>query len=101
MVNRGSPLVWVLIIAAIVLIPAVFMYLATTFLFAFSGGQYRMVAVVNLGALAVIALGVASAALGWRLRGAPFAAVAAGAATAIGWAAAVGVEWGLSFWLGA
>jgi hypothetical protein len=101
MVNGGSPLVWILLIAVIVLIPATFMYLATTFLFAFSGGQYRMVAVVNLGAIAVIALGGASAALGWRLRGAPFAALTAGAATAIGWAAAVGVEWLLSFRLGA
>ena len=55
-------------IAGIVLGVAAVGYLVTTCLFAFSGGQYRMVAVVNLGALAVISLGVLVAALMWMVR---------------------------------
>src|SRR2546421_2926829 len=52
-------------VTGIVLGVAAVGYLVTTFLFAFSGGQYRMVAVVNLGAVAVISLGVLVAAGGW------------------------------------
>jgi hypothetical protein len=94
------PLV-ILAIAAIVLGAAAGGYLVTTFLFAFSGGQNRMVVVVNLGALIVVALDILVAAATWILRSPADAikwtAIAAGA----GWAAALIAEWVLSFWLGA
>jgi hypothetical protein len=47
-------LLWAVLIGSMVLVAAAFGYLVTTFLFAFSGGQYRMVTVVNTGALAVV-----------------------------------------------
>ena len=104
--NRPGPaappaFVWVLVLAAIVLPAAGFGYLVTTFLFAFSGGQYRMVAVVNAGAAAVLALDVLVAALAWLLRS-PVAAVKWTAiTTGAGWVVAVIAEWLLSFSLGA
>ena len=94
-------IVTVVVIAAIVLVAAAIGYGVSTFLFAFSGGQYRMVTVVNVGALIVIALGALVAAVTWRLRS-PGAAVAPTAiATGAGWAAALIAEWIISFWLGA
>ncbi len=76
-------------------------YLLTTFLFAFSGGQSRMVAVVNTGALVVIGLGALAAAVTWRLPS-PTAAIKWSAiATGVGWVAAVIAEWLISFQLGA
>ena len=101
MVNRGPAVLWTLLIAAIIGVPGAFMYVATSFLFAFSGGQYRMAAIVNAGAIAVVALGAVTTVVGWRIRGAPFATQSAGIATAVGWFAAVVTEWLLSFWLGA
>lgn len=77
------------------------MYLITTFLFAFSGGQYRMVAVVGYGALAVIVATLLVAAGVWRLRSMAAAVKWAAITTAAGWAIAVMVEWILSFVLGA
>jgi len=92
--------IWIVAIAAIVLPAAGFGYLVTTFLFAFSGGQSRMVAVVNDGALAVIGLGVLVAVVTWRLRS-PVAAIKSTAiATGAGWVAAVIAEWLISFRLG-
>ena len=89
------------VIAAIVLPVSVVGYLVTTFLFAFSGGQYRMVAVVNGGALAVVLLCAIVAAVTWWRRS-PLAAVGwSAAATGLGWTAAVVVEWLVSFQLGA
>jgi hypothetical protein len=82
-------------------VSAVVMYGVTTFLFAFSGGQYRMVTVVNVGALAVIAAGVLSALLAWTLRSRDVALKAAALATGAGWVAATFIEWLLSFSLGA
>ena len=61
--TRTSAPLGMVAIAVIVLGVAAVGYLVTTFLFAFSGGQYRMVAVVNLGAVAVISLGVLVAAV--------------------------------------
>ena len=88
-------------IAAIVLGAGAAGYLVTTFLFAFSGGQNRMVAVVNLGALTVVGLDILVAAATWILRSAAvsikWTAMAAGGS----WAAALIVEFVLSFWLGA
>src|SRR5262245_12151950 len=98
---RTSSVISIIAIAAIAIISAGFMYLVTTFLFAFSGGQYRMVQVVNYGALAVVTLVVLAAAVTWRLRSASAAIKAAGVATAVGWIAAVIIAWLLSFWLGA
>src|SRR5438552_1456459 len=56
---------------AVVLLVAVsagVMYLITSFLFAFSGGQYRMVPVVGYGALAVIGAALSIASVEWRVR---------------------------------
>ncbi len=78
------------------------MFLVTTFLFAFSGGQYRMVPVVQYGALTAIgASAIAAAAAGWRLRSGYAATIATAIATGVAWMAAVLVEFGLSFFLGA
>jgi hypothetical protein len=87
--------------AAIVLVAGAVGYLVATFLFAFSGGQYRMVAVVNAATLIVIALSALIAAVVW-LRRSPGAAVGAAAiATGAGWAVALVVVWLISFSLGA
>ena len=87
---------------ALVIVPAaVFMFLVTTFLFNFSGGQYRMGPVVNYGALAAIAATVLAAAVAWRLRPPNRAIKYTAIATGTLWLAAVLVEWGFSFALGA
>jgi hypothetical protein len=51
--NRTTPILWILI-AGILAVVTFIGYIVTTFLFAFSGGQYRMVLVVNVGAAAVV-----------------------------------------------
>ena len=101
MVNPTPAFIWVIVIAITIAIPAVVMYRVTTFLFAFSGGQYRMVAVVNYAALAMIAITLLAAAIAWRARSAAVAAVTAAAVTLGGWVATVVTEWVLSFSLGA
>jgi hypothetical protein len=88
-------------VAAIVLPAAAVGYLVTTFLFAFSGGQNRMVAVVNLGCVVVIGLGVVLAAIAWRLRSPVDAIKWSAIATGAGWFAVVIAEWLISFRLGA
>ena len=98
---KTSGLLTTVAIATIVLLAAGVGYLLTTFLFAFSGGQYRMVAVVNLGALSVIGLDVLVAAVTWRLRSRAAAIRWTATATGVGWVAAVIAEWVISFWLGA
>ena len=99
--SRTPPALWVLGITATIAASAGFMYLVTTFLFAFSGGQYRMVAVVNSGAIAMLVLPTVVAAVAWRLRSAAFAAIAVGVACGAGWVATAVIEWLLSFSLGA
>lgn len=99
--RRGSSLPWVGAIAAIVLPAAGVGYLVTTFLFAFSGGQYRMVSVVNLGVLVVAGLCVLVAAVTWRLKSRSAALAATIIATLAGWFAALVAEWIISFSLGA
>jgi len=94
-------LVALLAIGAIVAIAGGFGYVVTTFLFAFSGGQYRMVGVVNIFALGVIAVGLLAAVAGWWLRSRWAAITSAGIATGIGWAVALIAEWLVSFQLGA
>jgi hypothetical protein len=93
--------IWVIVIAVTIAVPAGLMYLVTTFLFAFSGGQYRMVAVVNDAALAMIAIPIVAAAIAWRVRSGAAAAVTAAAVTLGGWVATAVAEWVVSFWLGA
>lgn len=88
-------------IAAIVLPAAGAGFLVTTFLFAFSGGQSRMVAIVNLGPLAVIGLSILVAAVTWRLRSAAAAIKWTAIASGVGWLAAIVSEWLLSFKFGA
>lgn len=87
-------------IAAIELPAAGVGYLVTTFLFAFSAGQYRMVTVVNIGALVVLGVGVVTAAIAWRRRPPTTVLRWSAIATAVGWSAAVFVEWSISFLLG-
>jgi hypothetical protein len=84
-----------------VLLSGAFMYLVTTFLFGFSGGQYRMGPVVEFGALAVIATPLLTAAITWRIRTPTIAAITAGIATAVAWVLAILVEWRISYVLGA
>jgi hypothetical protein len=87
-------------IAIVVLAAGAIGYLATTFLFAFSGGQYRMVAVVNLGAVLVLVSSFAVAAVSWMLRSPTDALKWTLIATAIGWGTAIAIEFVLSFSLG-
>jgi len=86
---------------AVILVVGVVGYIVTTFLFAFSGGQYRMVNVVNVGALAVIGVGALAAALALWKRSSATAIKWAAIATGIGWVIALLAEWLLSFALGA
>ena len=87
--------------AAIVLLAGAVGYVITTFLFAFSGGQYRMVAVVNAATLIVIGLSALVAVIVWKQRSSGAAIGAAAIATGVGWGTALVTEWGISFWLGA
>jgi hypothetical protein len=77
------------------------MYLVTTFLFHFSGGQYRMGPVVDYSALAVIAGTLLLTAIVWRVRSPAAALKCAAIATPAAWVVAIVVEWGFSFALGA
>lgn len=73
-----------------------FMWLVTTFLFHFSGGQVKMGPVVDYGALVVIALTALLTVITWMVRS-PAAALKVGAsATAVAWVVAVVVEWAFS-----
>lgn len=87
-------------IAAVVLAVGAFGYLVTTFLFAFSGGQARMVAVVNLVALAVVVSSFVVAAAVWVLRSPMHALQWTAIATVILWFVALVIEFVLSFSLG-
>jgi hypothetical protein len=98
---RTSPLLAVVAIALIVLSTAGVGYLVTTFLFAFSGGQYRMVAVVNSGAPIVVGLGVLVAIGMWLIKSPGAAIKWTAIATGVGWVAAVIAEWLISYKLGA
>lgn len=87
-------------IAVVVLAAGAFGYLLTTFLFAFSGSQFRMVAVVNLVAVAVVVSSFVLAAFTWILRSPMRALQWAAIGTGIGWLAAIAIEFVLSFSLG-
>jgi len=87
-------------IAAVVLAAGAFGYLVTTFLFAFSGGQSRMVGVVNLVAVSVVVSSLVVAAIVWVLRSPMHAFQWTAIATVIGWFAAIAIEFVLSFSLG-
>lgn len=101
MKNQLVPAIGAAATAFVVVMCAGAMFLVTTFLFAFSGGQVRMVPVVGYGALAVIALTLVVAAAVWKIRSGTAAAQAAAIVTVAGWATAVLVEWLISFMLGA
>jgi arginine exporter protein ArgO len=91
----------VLSIALIVGLVAPVMYLVTTFLFHFSGGQYRMGAVVDYGALAVVVGTLVLAVIVWKVRSPATALKWTAIATPVAWVVAIVVEWGFSFALGA
>ena len=80
----------------------VLMYGITTFLFAFSSGQYRMVPVVNAGFLIVmfsgLIVGIVPLVQGWPVGRIMVAMLSA---AALSWLVAVIVYWRLSFQLGA
>ena len=86
----------VVAIGALVLIIGLgggFMWLVTTFLFHFSGGQVKMGPVVDYGALLVIALTILVAIAAWILRSPVAAVKLAGVTAAVAWVVAVLVEW--------
>ncbi len=87
-------------IVLLVAVCAAVMYLITSFLFAFSGGQYRMVPVVGYGALTVIAATLLTTIVVWRLRSLAAAVKWAAIATALGWTLAIVVEGIVSIGLG-
>ena len=96
----ASALAMAIAIAVVVLAAAAFGYLVTTFLFAFSGSQFRMVPVVNLVALAVVVSSLVVAAVAWLLRSPMDALKWTLIATGVGWVAAIAIEFVLSFSLG-
>jgi len=100
-VLAATRLIWIFAVLGVVVPAAALGWLVTTFLFAFSGGQARMVPVVGYGAAAMIAVPLAAAAVAWRVRSPLAAFVAALAATGGGWIVTVLVEWLLSYRLGA
>ena len=97
----GVKVVIALLIGFVIAIISGVMYEVTIFLFYFSGGQSRMGPVVNYGALVVIAATVLFAAIVWRKRSPTTAAISAAIGTPVAWVAAIVVEWGISFELGA
>ncbi|HEX2680590.1 MAG TPA: hypothetical protein VHM88_21360 [Candidatus Acidoferrales bacterium] len=101
MTNRIPTAAWLVIIAAGIVVSAAFMFGVTTFLFAFSSGQSRMVQVVNYGALAMLVISVVTAIASWILRPGATAAKATAAVVAVGWFVTTIVEFILSFFLGA
>lgn len=88
-------------IALIVGPAALVMYLVTTFLFHFSGGQSRMGPVVDYGALTVIAGTLLLTVIVWRVRSPAAALRTTAIVTPVAWVLAIVVEWGLSFAWGA
>jgi hypothetical protein len=90
-------------IVSIVGLISLLMFGVTTFLFHFSGGQYRMEPVVRYGAYAAFAAAMLVATVVWKLwLGSPTAAVTGATIGAIAiWALAVFIEWRISFVLGA
>ena len=99
--TRGAKATVAVSLVVIVGVAAAFMFLVTTFLFHFSGGQSRMEPVVNYGALAVVAASILVAIVCWRMRSPAEAVKYTAIATAVLWVAALIVEWGFSFVLGA
>jgi hypothetical protein len=79
-----------------ILVISGFLYGVSVFLFAFSGGQYRMVDVVNYAALAVIALMIVLAAIVWKIRSPAAATKFSAIGTPVAWVVALFVEWGFS-----
>ena len=90
-----------LLMALVIGLISAFMYLVTTFLFHFSGGQSRMGPVVDYGFFAVIAFSLLTTAIVWRMRSLTAAAIWAAIGTLVAWVVAVFVEWRFSFVLGA
>jgi len=99
--NLTITIVSAAVIVFLVAISAGVMLGVTTFLFAFSGGQYRMVPVVGYGALVVVVTTLVVAVVVWRLRSLAAAVKWAAIATGACWAVALVAEWILSFSLGA
>jgi hypothetical protein len=92
----GAKAIAALGIACIVGLAGGFMYLVTTFLFNFSGGQAKMGPVVGYGALTVIAATILVAIVVWKVRSPLAAVIAAVVATPIAWFMVVFMEWGFS-----
>ncbi len=88
-------------IAVIIGLISLFMLGVTTFQFAFSGGEIRMVPVVQYGAVATGGAAILLAAAVWLLRSPGAALVTAALGTLVLWLIAIFIEWRLSFVLGA
>lgn len=98
---RPMILAYLAALAVLVLFSSALGFLITTFLFAFSGGQARMVAVVNIGALVVVVVLILVAVVAWVIRSPVEAIKWTAIATGVAWLTAIIVEWILSFSLGA
>jgi uncharacterized membrane-anchored protein len=94
--TRGAKAAAAISLIVIVGFASGFMYLVTTFLFHFSGGQVHMGPVVDYGALAVIALLILLAVIIWAVRSPAVAVKYTAIATGVAWAVAVVVEWGFA-----
>jgi hypothetical protein len=96
--TRGAKVAVALLIVFVVGVMSGFMYLVTTMLFHFAGGQARMGRVVDYGALAVIASMMLLAAIVWKVRSPAAAGIRAVIATPVACVAAAFVEWRLGAW---
>jgi uncharacterized membrane protein len=94
--TRMTQVVVALLTLLMILVISGFFYLVSTFLFAFSGGQYRMVDVVNYAALIVIALMIALTAIVWKVRSPISATKFSAIGTPIAWVVAMVGEWSFS-----
>jgi hypothetical protein len=98
--TRPAKIAVALVIVIGVALASGFMFGVTTFLFNFSGGQYRMGPVVGYGALAAMTATLLVAAIAWKIRSPAAAVLSTGVALAVNWTVAIFVEWRISYVLG-
>lgn len=87
-------------IASVIGLISLIMFGVTTFLFAFSGGEVRMVPVVREAAYVASGASFLLSAMVWLLRSSQAAVITAALGTLAVWLVTVFVEWRLTFVLG-
>lgn len=96
--TRGAKVAVAVLIVVVVGVISGFMYLITTMLFQFAGGQSPIRPVVDYGPLVVIAAMLLLAAIVWKVRSPSAAAICVAIATPVACVVAGFVEWRLGAW---